>query len=115
MSEEHKKQAIQTEFYTKAVVHRENLTEQNRELTSEANAHLAHIGEQLIPGKGYKYRGSIAVHIYTPDLIQELAFVSQTGTMRDLPETLASKALEALKSDCMESYGRRRAKRRSGF
>lgn len=87
------------------------------ELGGRANLALRNIGEDLNPlrKQGVNYMGSAALHIYQSEVLGQIFFITQTDTLQDVPEVTASKALENFKGDMMETYGKKRQLRRSGF
>jgi hypothetical protein len=108
------KKQIDSEVYTKAQIHREELSD--KELKMVCNEVLKGLGADLSPNKeAMQYLGSAAIHVYKPKTLDGLMFISQTGTMHSVPENIASKGIEALKNDMMVEYGRRRRLKRSGF
>lgn len=84
-------------------------------LATKANQDLREIGEAVTPIKGLKYMGSAAVHVYFSEIISQMFFISQTQTLQDCPELLASKAFDDLRGSMMEHYGKQRQVKRSGF
>lgn len=112
MNEEHKKIQTQTDFYTKAQVERRPVTD--RELIEFCNFNLKRLGSMLEPSRHYEHLGSIATHIFKPKTLEGYAYVHQNA-LSGVEELVASKGLEDLKGTLMESFGRRRQKRRSGF
>ena len=87
------------------------------ELAHRANLALRGIGEDLNPlaKQGLQYKGSAAFHVYQSEILGQIFFVTQTDTLQDVPEITSSKAIENFVGDLMESYGRKRQRRRSGF
>mgnify|MGYP001456754919 CR=1 FL=1 len=102
-----------TDIGQKATVERH---ETASELATRANRTLRHLGETLNPiGEHLKYMGSASIHVYQSEMLGQLFFLSQTDTMQDCPEPLASRAFDSLRSDLMAFYGRNRQTKRSGF
>jgi len=103
---------FQTELGQKVAVERE----QTKELASKSNAILRNIGEGLNPlVKNLTYMGSMGMHIYQSEILGQIFFIAQTETMRDVPEETASAAHKTLKQELMNTYGRARQTKRSGF
>lgn len=115
---DHKKQAYKTEMGQKAQIHREDI---NGTGPAQANDALKRIGqalEELVGPENVKaeYVGSAAIHVYRyGETIKMLEFAAQTRPIIDLPEHVASSALDALRKDLQAAYGRDVQKLRSGF
>lgn len=83
----------------------------------QANKALRRAGHDLLIPGGYQqehYAGSFAVHMYWSRILNTFTFVVQNCPV-ETPEWLAGKAVSALRSDIMESYGRKRQTNRAGF
>jgi hypothetical protein len=116
---DHKKQTFKTQMGIDATVQR---LEAKPEIASKPNRMLIDLGlslqdEDKFQLKGYTYRGSAAVHIYTHDLLNQLDFISQTNPLDvyKCPQDIASRAFNDLLNSMKALYGHRRAKLRSGF
>lgn len=108
-------QTFDTEFGQRVNVKREYLgeTDSDREVAESMNGVLNGIGQQLAPDHS-SYMGTFAVHIYETPALRQLFYVIQ-NCKGEIPEMVASKAFEDLRGQVMESYGRNRPKKRSGF
>lgn len=90
-------------------------SEETNEATVKARDMLYDVAELLKPHKDLKYLGSVAVHIYSSEVANQLMFASQTGTLGNCPEAIAQAAFKDLVGSAMEHYSRRRMTKRSGF
>ena len=103
---------FQTELGQKVSVERE----QTAELAGKSNAILRNLGEALNPlAKNLKYKGSMAMHVYSSEILGQIFFVAQTATMQDVPEETAAAAHNSLRQELMTTYGHKRQTKRSGF
>lgn len=90
------------------------------ETARRANRALNDIGD-FIQGtnsgvlRDLTYMGSMAVHIYLAPTLNQLVCVSQIQPLRDTRMALANSAMRQLEGDCLEHYGRKRPKKRSGI
>lgn len=112
MDENHKKLHADTEFFTKAQVHREKVD--NAELSEFCNHNLRRLGALTAPNEHWEHLGSYATHIFKPKNVDSYAFVHQNA-LTGLDEVIVSKSLTDLKGTLMESFGRTRPTKRSGF
>lgn len=119
MSDDHKKQTFNTKMGIDATVQR---MQAKPELASKPNRMLIDLGlalqdEEKFALKGYAYRGSAAVHIFTHELLNQIDFISQVHPFEvyKCPEVLASRALTDLLNTAKVLYGHKRPKLRSGF
>lgn len=112
MDANHKKLHLDTEFFTKATVHREKID--NAELCEFTNYNLRRLGELLKPHEAYQLQGSFATHIYKAPTIEHLIFTHQNA-LSGVEEYIVSKALDDLKSNLMDHFSRPRQTKRSGF
>lgn len=117
--DDHKKQTFNTNMGIDATVQR---FEAAHEVAAKPNRLLVDLGlsfqaEEKYALKGYEYRGSAAVHIYTHELLNQLDFISQTDALLlyKCPEALASRAFNDLLASMKVRYGHRRPKLRSGL
>lgn len=108
-----KKQNFETEIGQKAKVEQ---TKVDNELSAHANSALRQIGEFINPqvGDELEYMGSAAVHIYQSRKLKHMVFQAQ-APLGYTPETTASIAMEPLKGEMMNYYGRLKPTKRSGF
>jgi hypothetical protein len=103
---------INTEFGQKAQVERHELLNKEVEIL---NRRLQEIAKELNPvPKTLNYLGTMAVHVYQSEKLEQLFFSKQT-VLKGMKEMIASKAFEDLRGTVMESYARKRQTRRSGF
>jgi hypothetical protein len=115
---DHKKMIYKDQLGQKAAVTREDL---GGTLPSQANSKLREIGNDLASLVGpenleAEYVGSTAVHVYKyGDKFKMLEFATQTAPIIQLPEHVASSALDALRKDLQAAFGRESQKLRSGF
>lgn len=96
--------------------------EASPEAASKPNRMLIDVGLHLLEDdkfllKGYEYKGSAAVHVFTHDLLNQMDFVSQTHPLLlyRCPEVLAARAFNDLVNSMKVLYGHKRPKLRSGF
>lgn len=116
---DHKKQKFKTDIGINATVQR---AQANPEISAKPNRMLIDLGQSFseieqFKLKGYDYRGSVAVHIYTHELLNQIDFISQTYPL-DLyrcPEVLAKKSIDDLIKTVQVLYGHKRSVVRSGF
>ncbi len=84
-------------------------------MTASMNGILRGIGHELNHNTdNLDYMGSVAVHIYASKQLKQVFYANQL-CLGEVPEIVASKAFEDLRSNAMASYKRNRPKRRSGF
>jgi len=108
-----KKKAFDSQLGSQAQVSRSTETS---ERSTIANAMLREIGRNINQLETSEYVGSCAVHVYRPKgHVQYLHFQCQVAPMQDVPEHIASKALDDLRGTLQESYGQKRQTKRSGF
>lgn len=108
----HAEKTLATDLGQKANVDRHQISNKAIGL---CNKQLNEIGKALVPMRELTYHGSVAIHIYSSNMLKVPFFVSQTDPLRKTDETLASIAHTNLQGDMMEYFGRIRKKRRSGF
>lgn len=110
---DHEKLAFETSLNTKATVTR---TEDKSERSALANTKLREIGSDINLIEGSEYLGSCAVHVYKPKgIVQYLHFQCQVGTMQNVPQVIADKALTDLKGALQELYSGSRQTKLSGW
>lgn len=110
-------QTIDTEFGQRVNVRRTHLdeTEADKKIGETLNGVLHGLGHELnFKTKDMDYMGSMATHIYASKILRQVFYVHQ-NCLLETPEIVASKAFEDLRGTVMESYGRKRPKKRSGF
>lgn len=99
----------------KAIVER---TDAQGELLDILRREVAEIGEAMskhgVAPKGMKYEGSLTVHIYTSEILNQAAFVS-LNNMSKLHYALADAACREMNQKVKEYWGLRRQKLRSKF
>ena len=112
MKDDHKTKALNTDFGQKVTVER---AEGTNVLIQRAANSYKELGATLNPQPdALQYMGTMIMNIYLAPTIGQAVFVSQLP-LGECSEELASKALEALRGDCMVAFGRKRSTRRSGF
>lgn len=92
--------------------------EVKNETVEIANAKLADLGREVNPvGEYAKYMGSVAVHAFWNETLEQVFFVSQAQGFKraKCPEVLAQAAMTDLNGSVIESYGHKRPRLRSGF
>ena len=115
---DHKKKIYKDEMGQKATVHREDTKGPTPAL---GNKKLREIGELFRPMIGndnqdYEYVGSAAVHVYRwGEVFKTIDYATQTVTITEAPEHIASSALDALRKDLQATYGRNPQTLRSGW
>ena len=118
MIDDHKKQSFKTDMGQNAIFERDDIKGSGSEM---ANARLRQIGkgmEQMVspPNRPVEYVGSAAVHIYrSGDVFKVLDFAAQVATLNEVPEHVASTALDALRKNMQKHYRGDHQKLRSGF
>lgn len=88
------------------------------EEVEKANARLSELGAAVNPvGEYATYMGSVAVHAFWNETLDQVFFVSQNqGFIKaKCPEVLAQAAMADLNESVMESFGHKRPRLRSGF
>lgn len=79
---------------------------------------LADLGDELsrrkIAPAGMKYIGSLSVHVYYSEILQQAAFVN-LNNMKELPFGVADAACREMNNKVKEYHGMKRQKLRSGF
>ena len=83
------------------------------------NENLRQIGKELQSAnqslKELEYLGSAAIHYYRAPLTKATAFVSQTGSLKGVPEIICQDGVTDLRNAMLEMYGHRGQHKRSGF
>lgn len=94
----------------------------NEDLSAVPNRRLIDLGQsfaevEALQLKGYEYKGSAAVHVFTHELLNQIDFVSQTQglLLYKCPQNLAARAFDDLLGTMKAMYGHKRPKLRSGF
>lgn len=116
---DHEKAKFKTDIGINATVKRGLVRE---DLSAIPNRKLIDLGLSFLDVaelqlKGYAYKGSAAVHIFTHETLNLLDFVSQTHPLQlyKCPEMLAARAFDDLVNTLKKQYGHKRPTLRSGF
>jgi len=116
MKEVYDELTYKTEMGQKTTVKRHNV---GGEGANYHNNNLKRIGLEIQEGeqslKEFEYLGSAAIHYYRTNITKATAFVSQTGSMKNVPEIIAQDGVTDLRNSMLELYGHNRQKKRSGF
>lgn len=115
----HDQMIFRDQIGQKATVQRETMSE---DASFRCTKELVRLGltvqqEPEFKLKGFDYRGSAAVHIYTNDTLGLIQFVPQVQSFHaaKCPQDLAAKAIDDLVRALKESYGHKVKGLRSGF
>lgn len=114
MSNDFQKKTFRSQLGISATVQRETVS---GDASGRANAKLLEIGRECNPKpENLEHLGSAAFHVYYNETLEQVFFVSQTGsTLGKCPESLAQAGTKDFIGTIMENYGKRRPKLRSGF
>lgn len=114
----HEQMIFRDSIGQKAVVHREDMNQQNSQLVTTLISECGLKIQDLDPSlQHYKYKGGAAVHIFANELMNSLVIAShvQPLLLYRCPEDLAARSFDDLLRKMKQAYGKTQSKLRSGF